>query len=331
MTEQKQGAGRVTILGINGHIGHFAAQAFVAGGWAVTGFGRSNRHPVPGVAFVRGDAANVSEMEEAIAGADVVVNALNLRYDQWDRGRYEALTARVIAAMAAAPGATMLFPANLYNYATSLRQVTPDAPQQPGTPRGAIRVRVEAMLQEAARQGAFRLAMIRAGDFFGPGSSGDWFDQVMLREAGRGRFCVPGAPGVGHAWAYLPDLGKAFERVARVWETLAPVEAFHFAGHFVTPEEMAEAIVAAAPVRLSRTPYPWMMMRLIGLFSPVVREVVRMRYLWENPMALSDDRLDALLGPRFGTPFRTAVAATIRPFFGGEAAPAAGRAVRSAP
>ena len=34
---------KVTILGINGHIGHHAAKAFVAAGWQVTGLGRSSR------------------------------------------------------------------------------------------------------------------------------------------------------------------------------------------------------------------------------------------------------------------------------------------------
>jgi hypothetical protein len=62
------------------------------------------------------------------------------------------------------------------------------------------------------------------------------------------------------------------------------------------------------------------MLRLLGLFMPVIREVVKMRYLWENPMQLEDTRLDALLEPGFGTPFAEAVAATVAPFFA--AAPA---------
>jgi nucleoside-diphosphate-sugar epimerase len=172
MTEQQTNPSRVTILGINGHIGHATARAFVAAGWQVTGFGRSNRHHVAGVRFVQGDAGSVAEMAAAIEGADVVVHALNLRYDQWDRGRYEALTARVISAMAAAPGKTMLFPANIYNYAASLRHVTPEAPQVPAAARGAIRVRIEGMLREAAYGGYFRIVFLRAGDLLGPGTSG---------------------------------------------------------------------------------------------------------------------------------------------------------------
>ena len=94
--------GKVTILGINGHIGHHVAKAFVAAGWEVTGFGRANRHPIPGVRFVTGDAENVADMRAAIGDSEVVVNALNLPYHQWDKGRMEAQMAGVIAALGTA-------------------------------------------------------------------------------------------------------------------------------------------------------------------------------------------------------------------------------------
>lgn len=70
--------GKVTVLGINGHIGQHAARAFVAAGWEVSGFGRSNKQPIEGVRFIKGDAENVAEMAAAVADAEVVVNALNL-------------------------------------------------------------------------------------------------------------------------------------------------------------------------------------------------------------------------------------------------------------
>ena len=47
---------KVVILGINGRIGSHAARAFVAAGWDVTGFGRSNKRPIAGVRFAAGHA-----------------------------------------------------------------------------------------------------------------------------------------------------------------------------------------------------------------------------------------------------------------------------------
>lgn len=314
--------GKVTVLGINGHIGHHAAKAFIAADWDVAGFGRADRHPVPRVRFVKGDAESVADMRAAIGDSEVVVNALNLPYHQWDKGRMETQTARVIEAMGTS-GRTLLFPGNIYNYSPRNRVVTPDLPQEPPTPRGEIRKRAERMLRGAAERGDIQVIILRAGDFYGPESTGDWFDQVILREAGKGKAAIPGKSGVGHSWAYLPDLGRAFEKLAWHRKELGAFENFHFAGNYVTPEQLSAAVVEAAPVPLKVSGFPWVILTLMGLANPILREVAKMGYLWQKPMALRDARLDAILGPDFGTPFAEAMAATVGPFFATDARKAA--------
>jgi nucleoside-diphosphate-sugar epimerase len=304
----------VTILGINGHIGNAAARAFLDAGWQVTGFGRSNRHPIAGVRFHQGDADSIADMQAAIGKSEVVVNALNLPYHQWDNGRMEAQTEKVIAAMGTT-GKTMLYPGNIYNYAASDRVVTPDLEQHPQTERGAIRVRSEALLRNAAATGAMQVIILRAGDFYGPNNQGDWFEVGMLREAAKGRVSVPGPLENGHSWAYLPDLGKAFEKLAWHRQEFGSFENFHFAGHFMTNRELLDTMLAEAPVPLTVTAFPWGMFKVVSLFMPLLREIMKMRYLWTNTMELSDPRLDAILGPDFGTPRAEAIRATIAPFF----------------
>lgn len=305
---------KITILGINGHSGHYAAQAFVEAGWEVVGFGRSYRKPVAGVRFVQGDADNVEDMREAIGDSDVVFNGLHLPYHQWTEGRMEALHARVIEAMGR-DGKTMLFPGTIYNYAATDRFVTPELPQRPEKPRGEIRKRTEALFEAASRRGDIQAIILRAGDFYGPGNVGDWFDQAILREAHKGKLALMGVPGVGHSWAYLPDLARAFEKLAWHRKELAPFENFHFAGNFVTPGEMGEAMVAAAPVPLKVGYFPRIFISMMGLVDPIMRDVAKMGYLWEHPMELRDDRLDMLLGPGFATPFEEAIARSIAQFF----------------
>lgn len=305
---------KVIILGINGHIGHQAAKAFVAAGWDVSGFGRSNKKPIAGVRFVQGDANSVEDMRVAIGDSDVVFNGLHLPYHQWTEGRMEALHTRVIDAMGK-DGKTMLFPGTIYNYSATDRYVTPDLPQRPEKERGEIRKRSEDLLQAAGRRGDIRAVVLRAGDFYGPDTTGDWFDQGVFRDASKGRIALMGTPGVGHSWAFLPDLARAFEKLAWHRAELAPFENFHFAGNFVTPEQMGAAIVAAAPVPLKVNYFPRILFTLMGLTDPIMRDIGKMGYLWSNPMELKDERLDALLGPGFGTPFEAAIAESIRPFF----------------
>lgn len=304
----------ITILGINGHIGHEAAKAFVAAGWEVTGFGRENRHPVAGVRFGQGDAANVADIRRAIGDSEVVLQGLHPLYHQWDKGRAEALSARVVEAMGTT-GKTLLFPGTIYNYAAADRVIRPDAPQHPETPRGAIRVRTEVAFAAAAQRGDIQVLILRAGDFFGAAHGGDWFDQAILREAGKGKFASLGKPGTAHAWAYLPDLARAFEKLAWHRKELGAFERFHFEGNFVTPEQMTAAALAAAPRPLKVSRFPWLILSVMGVTNPMMREIAKMGYLWQNPMQLKDERLAKILGPDFGTRFEDAVAATVQPFF----------------
>ena len=305
--------GNVVVLGINGHLGHHAARAFRDAGFAVKGFGRTNRQPLEGVSFVQGDAGSLDDLKGVIEGADVVVNALNLPYDKWDKGRAEAQLATVIAAMGDS-GKTMMFPGNIYNYAATDRRVAPSTPQRPQTPRGAIRVRQEEMLAAASKAGKFQTIILRAGDFYAPDNIGDWFDQAMMMDARKGKIHRMADADLGHAWAYLPDLGRAFAKLGEQRDALGALENFHFAGHYVTHGALMDAIQTASPLPLKVVPLPWLVLYAMGLTSGVMREVVKMRYLWNNPMELVDPRLDALLGPDFGTPFELAVAETVAPF-----------------
>lgn len=302
--------GTITILGINGHVSRAVAKAFLKRGWRVIGFGRSNKYPLAGVEFVHGDANVVADMAAAIDGADLVFNGLNLPYHQWGNGAAEALLARVIKACGTS-GKTMLFPGNIYNYAASDRVITPDLPQRPETERGRIRVAMETQLREASARGDLKIIIVRAGNFYGTDLPGDFFDQLILRDFDKGKICLNPARSVPNAWAYLPDLGEAFARLAEMRTDFSAFETFHFKGHLNTADETFAAITKAVPQTLKRTDYPWWLFSALGLFIPIMKGIVEMRYLWDHELGLEDKRLDAILGENFGSTHDEAIAAII--------------------
>lgn len=302
--------GKVTVLGSNGHIGNAAMIAFRDAGWSVTGLGRTNRKPVSGTTFVAGDADEVEVVRAAIADADVVVHALHLRYDQWGNGRSEKQLQVVIDALGNS-GKTLLFPGTIYNYRAGDRTISPATRQSAEAPRGEIRIRLETLLREASSAGKFQTIILRGGDFFGPGNRGEWFEAAMLMDVAKGKIYHMGGLTTRHSWAYLPDLAAAFAVLAEKRATLGKFESFHFAGHWVSHGQVMGAVQTALPSRVAVSPLQWWMIRAVGLFNPVMRDIYRMRYLWANEMELVDPRLDALLGPDFGTPFEEAVAATV--------------------
>src|SRR5258708_6189817 len=106
------------------------------------------------------------------------------------------------------------------------------SPQRPLTRKGAIRAEMERRLREAAENGV-RTLIVRAGDFFGPRGANNWFSQGLVRP-GRplGLVTYPGKAGVGHAWAYLPDLAETMAQLAGRDAALGAFETFHFGGHW---------------------------------------------------------------------------------------------------
>lgn len=307
----------VTVLGFNGRVGQAVARAFVAAGWNVLGMGRHNSAGLTGVTFIHGDASKPEDVRLATKDADVVVNALNPKYDKWDKGRYEALTVSVIEGLKGS-GKTMLYVGNIYNYGADVTELTPDTPQIPAQDKGAIRVRIEKMLRDAAARGDFRLHIVRAPDFYGPGASETYFDLAILSRLKSGIILYPGTLSKGHSWAYLPDLGRAFVKVAEAGDSLGQYENFHFAGHFASGTRMIELVRKELPQEMKVKIMPWGMMRVLGLFMPVMRELVKMRYLWEVPHRLVDPRLDTILGADFGTPIEEAVRLTVQSYLPAE-------------
>jgi nucleoside-diphosphate-sugar epimerase len=300
--------GTITILGINGAVSRATAKAFLKRGWRVIGFGRSNKDPIADIEFFKGDAGSVSDMAAAIKDADIVFNGLNLPYHQWGDGAAEALTARVIEACGTT-GKTMLFPGNIYNYAATDRVITPGLRQKPETERGRIRVAMEKQLAEAATRGDIRVIILRAGNFYGTDTGAtDFFNALILRDFAKGKIALNSARTIKNAWAYLPDLGEAFAILGDKREEFGALENFHFKGHLKTANETFAAIQSVVPRKLTQTGYPWLMLKAMGVFMPIIRGLIEMRYIWENELGLEDPRLDAILGKNFGTSHEDALA-----------------------
>jgi len=57
--------------------------------------------------------------------------------------------------------------------------------------------------------------------------------------------------------------------------------------------------------------FPWWLVRLAAPFVTTLRETLEMRYLWRQPVRMSNARLVAVLGREPHTPLDEAVEATL--------------------
>jgi nucleoside-diphosphate-sugar epimerase len=306
------------VLGATGGIGGEVAARLAARGWSVRALHRNpeglpaGRKP-PGVRWLQGDALSAADVARAAAGVSVIVHAVNPPgYRNWDTQVLPMLDNTLAAAKA--NGALIVLPGTVYNFGPdALPALDEDSPQNPVTAKGNIRVEMERRLRAAA-SARCKVLIVRAGDFFGPGAANNWFSGALVKPGSPvSTITYPGTPGIGHQWAYLPDVAETIVRLVDRSASLESFAVFHTEGHWdADGTQMIDAIKrTAGNPRITVTSMPWRLMRLMSPLVPLFRELAEVRYLWNMPVRMGNKRLVAVLGAEPHTPLNTAIRTTL--------------------
>ncbi|WP_018150843.1 SDR family oxidoreductase [Leeia oryzae] len=306
---------KVLVLGATGGIGGEVARRLVKQGWTVTALTR--RLPASdtqdGIRWKTGDAMNPQNVLDAAAGATWIVHAVNPPgYRDWEKLVLPMLDNTIAAARQT--GARILLPGTVYNYGPDAFPLLDEqSPQQPQTKKGKLRVQMEQRLQAATAFGVQSL-VVRAGDFFGPRVANSWFSQALIKPGQKiSALTYPGQAGIGHQWAYLPDVAETMVRLMERHDQLADFDTFHMQGHW-DPDGTA---LATAIARVTGNPalkvksFPWFLMPVLALFKPTIKEMLELRYLWKTPLQMRNAKLVSLLGQEPHTPLDDAIRATL--------------------
>ena len=181
-----------------------------------------------------------------------------------------------------------------------------DHPREPHTFKGKMRKQQEDLLLEADAAGKILGSVLRLPDFYGPKVKNSFLDSVFTAAATGATANLIAPIDRPHQFVFVPDVG------ATVLDLLRHPDAhgrwWHLAGDGTSSIQEIVAMVgemAGKPVK-TRV-FGTTMLRVMGLFQPVMRELVEMNYLLTDPFIMDDSALSALLrGPR-KTPLREAL------------------------
>jgi nucleoside-diphosphate-sugar epimerase len=313
---------KAVIVG-SGAIGQWTAQHIAAAGGDVVLASRSGsglgsavgQSPNPRVTTAKVDATDARALAELAAGADVLVNAVNPPYTDWDE-KWPPMAAGFLEA-AERSGAALLIIGNLYAYGhpttPMVERVTPEAPNGH---KGRIRQKMWHDAKALHQSGRIRAVEIRAADYFGPGATAgmSYLNQYAITPAMAGQNARhnKGVVDVPHSWTYVPDIGRLAAAIAgsdpagdawgRVWHvpTTPPKSLTDVANEVAT--------IAGVPARTPRS-YPSFVKTLLRV-SPLIRELDEMAPAFTAPYTLdssaAQQRFD--LAP---TPWREALESTV--------------------
>ncbi|MBB4243784.1 nucleoside-diphosphate-sugar epimerase [Rhizobium tropici] len=316
MSDNKESTKTALVLGATGGIGGAVAGGLALRGWRIRALNRNAAEAArrqPEFDWFQGDAMQADDVLKAAQGADVIVHAVNPPgYRNWGKVVLPMLDNTIAAAKAV--GARIVLPGTVYNFGPDVFPiVTEDSAQRPKTRKGAIRVQMERRLRAAAEQGDSPVIIVRAGDFFGGARANSWFSQAMVTP---GKLITsmtyPGKRGVGHQWAYLPDVAETMIRLIEKGDGLPAFAVYHMRGHWDGDgRQMIEAVQRVVGRNVKVKSFPWWIVPLASPFVTFMRELREMSYLWDVPLEMRNDRLVAALGDEPHTPIDQAVRSSL--------------------
>ncbi|MBV8757523.1 MAG: NAD(P)H-binding protein [Deltaproteobacteria bacterium] len=302
----------VLVLGATGGIGGEVARTLLARGWTIRALSRdaaAAARKEPRFQWRQGDALNAPDVLAAAQGASVIVHAVNPPgYRDWDKVVLPMLDSTIAAARAV--GARIVFPGTVYNFGPdAFPTLTERSPQHPTTKKGAIRVEMERRLEAAG----VPVIIVRCGDYFGPGAPSTWFSGGLIKPGKAVRAIQnPARGGIGHQWAYLPDVAETMVRLLERATELPRFAVYHMEGFYdADGTQMVSAIQRAVATRPPIKAFPWWIVPLLAPFVRFMRELLEMRYLWKQPLRMTNERLVATLGAEPHTPIDEAVKTTL--------------------
>jgi nucleoside-diphosphate-sugar epimerase len=301
---------RHVVLGAGGGTGSAVVDELARRGFPTRAVTRSGAGDVP--ADVEQRAADVATAEGArwaCEGAAVVYHCAQPPYTQWPQ-LFPPLTRAVIEGAAAA-GAKLVFADNLYVYGP------PEGPMNEGTPqrargvKGRTRIEMADAVMSAHAAGRVRSTIGRSSDYYGPrGTTSTVGDNIMKPVLAGKRARWLGSLDQPHTLNYLEDMARALVALGEREE--ADGQVWHLpAAEPLTGRQFLTLVYEAAeqPARIGVASRP--MIRVAGLFNPLVRELKETLYQFERPFVSDASKFQAAFGPFEPTPHPEAVKRTV--------------------
>jgi nucleoside-diphosphate-sugar epimerase len=300
-----------TILGANGVIGRELSTELQQYSKRVRQVSRSPKRVNQTDELLGADLLDPKATADAVAGSDVTYLVAGLKYDvkvwqeQWPRVMRNAIDA------CKRHGSALIFFDNVYAYGRVNGVMNEETPYNPCSRKGELRARIATTFMDEVKHGELHGAIVRAADFYGPGATLSVTHATVTERLKSGK--TPqwiGNPKAVHTFTYTRDAGRSLALIGntpsafgQVWHALTSKES-------ITGEQYVRIAceLAGRPYALQVAPR-WML-RLMGLFVPVVRESIEMLYQFEYNYRFDSSKVERAFG-LIATTYREGLAATL--------------------
>jgi len=284
-----------TILGSGGAIGLELAKVLPQCTNKIRLVSRNPQKVNPSDELFSANLLNAGETDEAIKGSDVVYVTVGFPYSTrtWAQN-WPPFINNVLHSCKKYQSKLVFFD-NIYMYdQNSLNGMTEDTPINPSSKKGRIRAQIASHILKESKVGNIQALIARSADFYGPGiKNTSMLTETVFNNLAKGKKATwMSSVKFKHSFTYTPDAGKATAILGNSEDAWGQVWHLPTASNPLTGKEWIEAIAKELGVNSKFQVAPKFLIRIIGLFVPIMKEMVEMMYQYNRDYVFDSSKFE---------------------------------------
>lgn len=241
------------------------------------------------------DLTNPDEVRKAVEGSEIAYLTVGLtyKYSIW-KETWPKIMGNVINACKE-HHCKLVFFDNVYMYdKDSLANITEDNPINPPGKKGQIRAQIAEMLMDADQSGEIDALIARAADFYGPSiNKVSVLTETVFIPLSKGEKaqCIGNLDKL-HSYTYTPDAGKATALLGNTPDAYGQVWHLPTSSEKWTTRDFINKVADDFGVQPKSQAANKFMVQVLGLFIPLMKELVEMYYQYDRDYFFNSEKFD---------------------------------------
>ncbi|MGB5359182.1 MAG: NAD(P)H-binding protein [Eudoraea sp.] len=241
------------------------------------------------------DLLNSSEVNEAVKGSTIVYVTVGFPYNLkiwkecWPKFMENVIDACI------AHDCKLVFFDNIYMYDPDyLNGMNEETPINPPSKKGKIRAEIAEMILSKVKEGKLTALIARSADFYGPGiKNTSMLTETVFKPLSIGKKANWMASlNFKHSFTYTPDAGKATAILGNSENAYNQVWHLPTAENPFTGREWIDTIAKEMNVKPKTQTATKFIVKLLGLFIPLMREMPEMMYQYDRDYVFNSDKFN---------------------------------------
>ncbi len=241
------------------------------------------------------DVTQKDELEKAVKNSEVVYVTVGFPYsykvwnEKWPRFIKDLIS------VCKAENCKLVFFDNIYMYDKDhLNGMTEETPINPPSKKGQIRAKIAQMITDEIEAGKLKALIARSADFYGPSiKNNSILTEIVFNPLSKGKTANwLGKDSCKHSFTYTIDAGWATALLGNTDSAYGQIWHLPTASDPLTGKQWVEKIARGLNVKPKYQVLPKFLIRIIGLFVPIMREIVKMVYQYDRDYVFDSGKFE---------------------------------------